>query len=128
MQLLSASVLSSNDVVVISSSSGRLPELLEVAEKARERGAKVIAIAASHSPLVRKTDVALIVDHVEDVTTHLPMVSRVLHLLVIDMLAVGVLCVVIRKTNGVMPVKLMNASTKPAQHHGRRQHAIKRRV
>jgi glucokinase len=34
--------------------------------------------------------VALIVDHVEDVATHLPMVSRILHLLVIDILAVGV--------------------------------------
>jgi glucokinase len=90
LQLLSASVLSDKDVVVISSSSGRLPELLEVAEKVRERGAKIIAIAASHSPLIRKADVALIVDHVEDVTTHLPMVSRILHLLVIDMLAVGV--------------------------------------
>ncbi|MBC3808389.1 glucokinase [Undibacterium seohonense] len=90
LQLLSASVLSDKDVVVISSSSGRLPELLEVAEKVRERGAKIIAIAASHSPLIRKADVALIVDHVEDVSTHLPMVSRILHLLVIDMLAVGV--------------------------------------
>ena len=73
LQLLSASVLSDKDVVVISSSSGRLPELLEVAEKVRERGAKIIAIAASHSPLIRKADVALIVDHVEDVSTHLPM-------------------------------------------------------
>lgn len=90
LQLLSASVLNAGDVVVISSSSGRLPELLEVAEKARERGATLIAIAASHSPLIRKADIALIVDHVEDVTTHLPMVSRILHLLVIDMLAVGV--------------------------------------
>lgn len=90
LQLLSANVLSAGDVVVISSSSGRLPELLEVAEKARERGATIIAIAASHSPLIRKADIALIVDHVEDVTTHLPMVSRILHLLVIDMLAVGV--------------------------------------
>ncbi|MEB0032056.1 glucokinase [Undibacterium sp. RTI2.1] len=90
LQLLAASVLKAGDVVVISSSSGRLPELLEVAEKAHERGATVIAIAASQSPLVRKADVALIVDHVEDVSTHLPMVSRILHLLVIDMLAVGV--------------------------------------
>lgn len=90
LQLLAASVLKAQDVVVISSSSGRVPELLEVADQARERGAKVIAIAASHSPLVRKADVALIVDHVEDISTHLPMVSRILHLLVIDMLAVGV--------------------------------------
>jgi glucokinase len=70
--------------------SGRLPELLEVVEKARERGASIIAITASQSPLARKADVALIVDHVEDVSTHLPMISRILHLLVIDILAVGV--------------------------------------
>jgi glucokinase len=61
-----------------------------VAELARERGAAVIVITASHSPLAKKADVALIVDHVEDVATQLPMVSRILHLLVIDILAVGV--------------------------------------
>jgi glucokinase len=50
----------------------------------------VVAITASHSPLARKADVALIVDHLEDINTHVPMVSRILHLLVIDILAVGV--------------------------------------
>ena len=49
-----------------------------------------MAITASQSPLARKADVALIVDHVEDVATQVPMVSRILHLLVIDILAVGV--------------------------------------
>ncbi len=90
LQLLSANVLRPTDVVVIVSSSGRIDELLAVAELARERGAAVIAITASHSPLARKADVALIVDHVEDLATQLPMVSRILHLLVIDILAVGV--------------------------------------
>jgi glucokinase len=90
LQLLSAAVLKPGDVAVIISSGGKLPELLEVAAKARERGAVVVAITASQSPLARKADVALIVDHVEDVATHLPMVSRILHLLVIDILAVGV--------------------------------------
>jgi glucokinase len=75
---------------VIISSSGRMSELLEVADKARERGAYIIAITASQSPLARKADAALIVDHVEDISTHLPMISRILHLLVIDILAVGV--------------------------------------
>jgi glucokinase len=65
-------------------------ELLEAADTARARGAKVLAITASQSPLVKKADVALIVDYPEDVTTHLPMVSRILHLLVVDILAVGV--------------------------------------
>ncbi|WP_295753783.1 glucokinase [Undibacterium sp.] len=90
LQLLAASVLKPGDVAVIISSSGRMPELLEVADKARERGAYIIAITASQSQLARKADAALIVDHVEDISTHLPMISRILHLLVIDILAVGV--------------------------------------
>jgi glucokinase len=90
LQLLAANVLRPGDVAVIISSSGRIDELLEVADAARARGAAVLAITASQSPLTKKADVALIVDHVEDVATHVPMVSRILHLLVIDILAVGV--------------------------------------
>ncbi len=90
MQHLAARVLGPGDVAVISSSSGRIEELLTVCDIARERGAAVLAITASHSPLAKKADVTLIVDHVEDVATHVPMVSRILHLLVIDILAVGV--------------------------------------
>jgi glucokinase len=87
---LAAQVLRTGDVAVIISSSGRIDELLEVADNARARGVPVLAITASHSPLARKADVALLVDHVEDLATQLPMVSRILHLLVIDILAVGV--------------------------------------
>ena len=90
LQALSANVLRAGDVVVIISSSGRIDDLLAVAERALERGAAVLAVTASHSPLARKADVALIVDHVEDVATQVPMVSRILHLLIIDILAVGV--------------------------------------
>ncbi|MDR7332317.1 glucokinase [Roseateles asaccharophilus] len=90
LQLLAADVLREGDVAVVISSGGRLPELLAVVEKAQERGAKVVAITASQSPLAKKADVTLIVDHIEDIETHLPMVSRILHLLVIDILAVGV--------------------------------------
>jgi len=90
LQQLAARVLQPSDVVVIISSSGRVDDLLSVCDTAHERGAAVVAITASHSPLAKKADVALIVDHVEDVATHVPMVSRILHLLVIDILAVGV--------------------------------------
>ena len=90
LQVLAANVLRPTDVAVIISSSGRIDDLLAVADLARARGAAVVAITASQSPLARKADVALIVDHVEDVATHVPMVSRILHLLVIDILAVGV--------------------------------------
>jgi glucokinase len=89
LQVLAANVLRPTDAVVIISSSGRIDDLLAVADTARARGAAVLAITASQSPLSRKADVALIVDHVEDLATHVPMVSRILHLLVIDILAVG---------------------------------------
>ncbi len=90
LQVLAANVMQANDVAVVVSSSGRIDDLLAVVELAQARGARVVAITASHSPLARKADVALIVDHLEDVATHVPMVSRILHLLVIDILAVGV--------------------------------------
>lgn len=90
MQLLASNLLTPTTVAVVISSSGRIHELLDVVEKARERGSIVIAITAGQSPLARKADVALIVDHVEDVATQVPMVSRILHLLMIDILVVGV--------------------------------------
>ena len=90
LQSLSAKVLGAGDVAVIISSSGKIDDLLAVADAAHDSGAWVLAITASHSPLARKADVALIVDHVEDMATQVPMVSRILHLLVIDILAVGV--------------------------------------
>ena len=90
LQALAANVLRPSDVIVVISSSGRVDDLLAVCDTARQRGATVVVITASHSPLAKKADVALIVDHVEDIATHVPMVSRILHLLVIDILAVGV--------------------------------------
>jgi glucokinase len=90
MQRLSADVLTPQDVAVVISSSGHIDDLLEVVDIAHRRGAAVVAITASHSPLAKKADLALIVDHAEDVATHVPMVSRILHLLVVDILAVGV--------------------------------------
>lgn len=90
LQTLAANLLRPDVVVLIISSSGRMAELLAVAEKARERGATVVAITESQSPLARKADLALIVDHVEDIATQVPMISRILHLLMVDILVVGV--------------------------------------
>jgi len=90
LQLLAANVLRPSGVVVIVSSSGRVDDLLAVADLARARGAPIVAITVGHSPLAKKADVALIVDHVKDVAALVPMGSRILHLLVIDILAVGV--------------------------------------
>jgi glucokinase len=89
LQNLAASLLKPGVVAVVISGSGRVDELLDVVDRAHANGAVVIAITASQSPLARKADVALIVDHVEDVATQVPMISRILHLLMIDILVVG---------------------------------------
>jgi len=102
LQTLAVHVLRPGDVAVIISSGGRLPELLAVADLARQRGAAVVAITASQSPLARKADAVLAVDHVEDSATQVPMISRILQLLVIDMLTVGV---ALRRPGADLPVQ-----------------------
>lgn len=107
LQSLAANLLRPGVVAVVISGSGRIDELLEVVDRARENGAVVIAITASQSPLARKADVALIVDHVEDIATQVPMISRILHLLMIDILVVGLS---LRRGEGRLP-QLGNAQT-----------------
>jgi glucokinase len=87
---LAADLLGPGDVVVAISNSGRLPELLGAVDKARAAGADVIAISSSQSPLAKRASVVLAVDHAEDNTSFLSMISRVLQLLLIDIMAVGV--------------------------------------
>lgn len=90
LQILAAQQLRSDVVVLIISGSGRIAELLDVAEAAQARGATVVAITESQSPLARKANLSLIVDHVEDIATQVPMISRILYLLMVDILVVGV--------------------------------------
>ena len=90
IQLMAARLLGSGDVVVAISKSGNLPEILQAADAATKAGAAVIAITAAGSPLARRATVALEVAHPEEGAGYLSMVSRILHLLLIDVLAVGV--------------------------------------
>ena len=87
---LAAELLGPGDVVVAISNSGRLPDLLSAVDAARAAGADVIAICNSQSPLARRADVLLAVDHAEDSTHFLAMISRILQLLLIDIMAVGI--------------------------------------
>jgi glucokinase len=87
---LAAELLGPGDVVIAISNSGRLPELLSAVDAARAAGADVIAISSSQSPLAHRASVVLAVDHAEDNSSFLSMISRVLQLLLIDIMAVGV--------------------------------------
>ncbi|MFT4046339.1 MAG: SIS domain-containing protein [Solimonas sp.] len=88
--LMAATVLGRGDVVVAISATGRTTDMLAAAEIARESGAGVIAITASGSPLARLATVALAADVPEDPDLYTPMISRLAHLAIVDVLAVGV--------------------------------------
>ena len=94
-QVMSATMLAPGDCAVIISNSGRSRDLLDVAEIARKKGATVIVITASGSPLALEAQhgahhVLLAADHPEDADRYSPMVSRLLHLVIIDILTTGV--------------------------------------
>ncbi len=94
VQLMSATMLQPGDCAVVISNSGRSRDLLDAAEIARKKGATTIIITASGSPLAAlgqsPGQVLLAVDHPEDFDRYSPMVSRLLHLMAVDILTTGV--------------------------------------
>jgi RpiR family transcriptional regulator, carbohydrate utilization regulator len=77
MQVMSASIMKPQDVVLIISNSGRTRDLMDAADIAR-------------SPLASAGHIHLAADHPEGYDRYSPMVSRLLHLLIIDVLATNV--------------------------------------
>nr|WP_295776569.1 SIS domain-containing protein [Rhodoferax sp.] len=93
MQVMSASTLGPGDCVVVISNSGRTRDLMDACDIARKNGATTIVITASGSPLASAGHVHLSADHPESFDKYSPMVSRLLHLMIIDILAT---CVALR--------------------------------
>lgn len=87
MQVMSASLLGPGDCVVIVSNSGRTRDLMDAADIARKHGATVITITASGSPLATAGHIHLAADHPEGYDRYSPMTSRLLHLMIIDVVA-----------------------------------------
>jgi RpiR family carbohydrate utilization transcriptional regulator len=87
MQVMSASLLGPGDCVVVISNSGRTRDLMDATDIARKHGATTIVITASGSPLAAAGHIHLAADHPEGYDRYSPMVSRLLHLLIIDVLA-----------------------------------------
>jgi RpiR family carbohydrate utilization transcriptional regulator len=90
MQVMSASMLGQGDCVVVISNSGRTRDLMDACDIAKKRGATAIVITASGSPLATAGQIHLTADHPESYDRYSPMVSRLLHLLIIDILATTV--------------------------------------
>jgi RpiR family carbohydrate utilization transcriptional regulator len=94
VQVMSATMLKPGDCAVVISNSGRSQDLLGVAEIAQRKGATLIVITASGSPLAQMAQgagqILLAADHPEDYDRYSPMVSRMLHLMIVDILTTGV--------------------------------------
>lgn len=90
LQVIGATMLSEGDCLILISNSGRTNDLLEVAQIAKFNGATVIAITSSHTPLSEICHLHLTSDNYEGSDIYTPMASRLLHLLIIDILATTV--------------------------------------
>jgi RpiR family transcriptional regulator, carbohydrate utilization regulator len=90
MQVMGATLLGPGDCVVVISNSGRTRDLMDACDIARRNGATTIVITASGSPLASAGQIHLAADHPEGYDRYSPMVSRLLHLMIIDVLATTV--------------------------------------
>ena len=90
MQIMSASLLGPGDCLVVFSNSGRTRDLLDSCEIAKKNGATTIVVTASGSPLSTTGKIHLSADHPESYERFSPMVSRLLHLMIVDVLATAV--------------------------------------
>jgi RpiR family carbohydrate utilization transcriptional regulator len=90
MQIMSASLLGSGDCLVVFSNSGRTRDLLDSCEIAKKNGATTVVVTASGSPLANAGKIHLAADHPESYEKFSPMVSRLLHLMIVDVLATTV--------------------------------------
>ncbi len=108
MQVMSASMMGPGDCVVVISNSGRTRDLMDACDIARKNGATTIVITASGSPLANLANLAkdarhihLAADHPEGYDRYSPMVSRLLHLMIIDILAT---CLALRIGGKLQPL------------------------
>jgi len=91
MQAMSAALMTPRNVVVAISHSGSTKDIVESLQIAKASGASTIAIVSHRkSPVASLADISLCVHAKETGFKPEPMSSRIVHLCVIDVLAVGV--------------------------------------
>lgn len=90
MQAMSAVTLKPGDVAICISQSGRSKDLLITANLVRETGATLITLCPGQTPLAELADINVAIDVHEDTEVYTPLTSRIAHLVVIDVLAMGV--------------------------------------
>ena len=90
LQNMSATSLNAGDVVIAISQSGRSQALLDSMDLVKQAGGLVIGLAPSGSPVALRASIPIEVDAKEDIQIYTPLSSRIAHLAVIDVLAIGI--------------------------------------
>ena len=90
MQIISAVTMNDQDVVVAISQTGRTKDMLHTCKLVRETGATLLTLCPDNTPLAELASIAIPIDLEEDKDLSALMSSRVLHLVIMDVLAVGV--------------------------------------
>jgi len=86
---IAASLLNKGDVVVAISQRGNSPALLRSVQLARNCGAEIVALAPSGTPLAELATALIPIDLHFHTDPYTPISTRLAHLVVIDILAVG---------------------------------------
>jgi RpiR family transcriptional regulator, carbohydrate utilization regulator len=86
---ISAALLQKGDAVVAISQRGKSTALLHSVKLARSAGAEIIAIAPTGTPLADLATILIPVDLTADSDPYTPISARLAHLVIIDILAVG---------------------------------------
>ena len=90
IQTMSAMSLGPKDVIVAISQSGRTTALIEAVRLGNSTGALTIGLAPTGSPVATECKISIEINAEENVEIYTPLSSRIAHLVVIDLLAVGV--------------------------------------
>lgn len=86
---ISAALLNKGDAVVAISQRGRTAALIHSLQLARKAGATIIVLAPSGTPIAELATVLIPIDLSVDTDPYTPISARLAHLVVIDILAVG---------------------------------------
>ncbi|MEM9900106.1 MAG: MurR/RpiR family transcriptional regulator [Pseudomonadota bacterium] len=87
---MTADMMRPGEVAVAISNTGQTRAVVEAAELCQARGASTIGISGAKSPLLDRCDVALVVETLENTDVYTPAVSRLSHLVVVDILSTAV--------------------------------------
>ena len=91
MQRMQAAGMDEGDVVVLISNTGCTIPMIENAKLAASRGATLVALTAKDSPLARVCNIVIGIEPAEDADIYIPMASRIVHLVILDVLSTGVI-------------------------------------